>query len=273
MKQQAITNQRYFLSLLNLKQHELNQLIADIPKLYTPYIKREVKKDGKIKEREICPSIGKLKIVQTKLKNNILDKHFLPDYIHGGRKGKDSISNSAEHKGKHFKFCLDLKNFFPSVKNTRVNKVLLNLGYTPEIAHTITKLVTFGNKVPQGAPTSSVITNLVFYVEADIKIEKLIEGKGITYTRYVDDLNFSSQYDFKDITLEIIKIISDAKFKLSRNKSFYKVGKVIITGVEVGQNVLNAPKKLKDKLTEEGRSELSKKGIQSHIKRIKAIGL
>ena len=270
MEQVAITNRRHLLAILGLKQHELTQLIIDIPKLYTTYIKRELKKDGKIKEREICPSIGKLKIIQSRIKNRILDKHQLPEYIQGGRKGKDSISNAAEHRGKHFRFCLDLKNFFPSVKNARVNRVLLKLGYTPEIAHIITKLITFGNKVPQGAPTSTSITNLVFYTEVDIQIEKLIAGQGITYTRYVDDLNFSSQQDFKEHSLEIIKIISDANFKLSRNKTFYKIGKVDITGVEVKQNVLKPTTKLKAKLEEVDRSEPSKAGIQNHIRRIKA---
>ena len=156
------------------------------------------------------------------------------------------------------------------MKNARVNKVLLKLGYKPDIALIITKLITFGNKVPQGAPTSTSITNLVFYVEVDTKIEKLINGKGITYTRYVDDLNFSSQQDFKAISLKIVKIISDANFKLSRNKTFYKIGKVDITGVEVKQNILKPTVKLKEKLNEVDRSEPSKAGIQNHIKRIKA---
>jgi RNA-directed DNA polymerase len=270
MAQRGIINPRHFLSIIGLKQNELDRLIIDIPKLYTPYIKREIKKDGTIKEREICPSIGKLKIIQNRLKNRILDKHPLPAYIQGGRKGKDSISNAVEHRGKHFRFCLDLKNFFPSVKNARVNKVLIQLGYSPTIAHLITKLVTFGNKVPQGAPTSTSITNLVFYKEVDTKIEKIIEGKKITYTRYVDDLNFSSQTDFKGTSLEIIKAISEANFKLSRGKTFYKIGKVDITGVEVKQNILKPTSKLKEKLVESNRSDLSKAGILNHIKRIKA---
>lgn len=270
MGQKAITNQRHLLAILGLKQYELEHLLRNIPKFYTPYIKKELKKDGTVKQREICPSIGKLKIIQSRIKNRILEQHPLPEYIQGGRKGKDSISNAVKHKGKQFKFCLDLKNFFPSVKNTRVNKVLLRLGYTPDVAHLITKLVTFGNKVPQGAPTSTAITNLIFYNEVDIKIEKLIEGKEITYTRYVDDLNFSSQQDFKALSLEIIKIVSDANFKLSRNKTFYKIGKVDITGVEVKQNILKPTAKLQAKLNEEDRSEPSKAGIMHHIKRIKA---
>lgn len=268
--QTAITNQRHFLRLLGLTQVELNQLLLDIPHLYTPYVKKEKKKDGTIKQREICPSIGKLKVVQSRISKRILRNHNLPDYIQGGRKGKDSISNASKHVGKHYRFCLDLKDFFPSVKNARVNKVLLHLGYTPEIAGIITKLVTFDNKVPQGAPTSTDITNLVFFKEVDVQIEKLIKNKAITYTRYVDDLNFSAQYDFKEITFEIVDIISKSNFKLSRKKTFYKMGKVSITGVDVGQNVLKAPEKLKLKLKENDRSESSKLGIENHIKRIKS---
>lgn len=283
MRSRAITNKRHLLAILGLKKDELEKLLLDIPDLYSPYLKREKKKDGTIKERNICPSLGKLKTVQGKIKNWITNEHELPDYIQGGRKKKDSITNAKPHKGKHFHFCLDLKNFFPSVKNWRVNKVLLRKKYHPDIASIITKLVTlektvlykgkpivFRKEIPQGAPTSTAITNLVFYEEVDIKLEKVIKDKRITYTRYVDDLNFSSQTDFIEIVYEIVKVVSEAKFKINRKKTFYKRGKVEITGTDVCQNGLLPTKRLLDKYNDPEITKESKAGVENHIKRIKA---
>jgi RNA-directed DNA polymerase len=263
-----ITNRKHLLAVLGLNEKQLEELLGEIPKLYNPYIKKEVKSDGKIKERAICPSVGKLLTIQHRIKKRILDLHALPEYVQGGVKGKDSISNSKRHQGLNHHFCLDLKNFFPSVKNNRVNKVLLRLGYSPDVASIITKLVTFKNQVPQGAPTSTSITNLVFYSEVDVKLEKLLEGRNIVYTRYVDDLNFSSQGNFDSLTTEITSIISDSNFKINRTKTFYKIGKVPITGSIVGQNRISPTQKLKDKLLDPDRSESSKLGVQNFINRI-----
>jgi len=279
IRQKAVTNDRHLLAILGLKNPELKEILANLDKFYSPYIKREKKKDGSIKRRVICPPKGKLKYIHYLINEKILNTHLLPDYIQGGVKGKDSIRNSKYHKGKNFHFCLDLKNFYPSVKNTRVNRVFLKLGYHPSVASTLTKLVTHSCKVkdielnrevPQGAPTSTSISNLVMYKEVDIHIEKVIKDKGITYTRWIDDLNFSSQTDFIKEVYEIVQIISTANFKINRGKTFYKRGKVTITGVDVYQNALVPPRKLTDKLLEPNRSDKSKAGIQSHINRIKA---
>lgn len=278
MKQLAITNERHLLSILKIKKSHLKKVLDNIAFYYKPWIKEEIKKDGSVKKRPICPSTGTLKLLQKKLKGSLFGKYKLPDYVQGGIKGKDSITNAKAHQGKNFHFCLDLKNFFPSVKSSRVNKVLLNLGYTPSVASTITKLVTATRKteivnlkweVPQGAPTSTCITNLVFYMEVDRYIEKIIADKNITYTRYVDDLNFSSQQDFEPLVYEIVGMIARANFKINRSKTFYKKGKVEITGTQVCQNALKPTKKLKAKAIESDRSEASKKGVQQHIERIK----
>ena len=279
MRELAITNDRHLLSILKIKDNELQDILQRIPTLYKPWIKKEKKKDGSIKLRPICPSVDQLKLIQSRLLSRLFSKYELPTYIQGGIKGNDSITNAKPHQGKLYHFCLDLKNFYPSLKNTRVNRALLKLGYSPSVASTITKLVTctlknqivsLKREVPQGAPTSTSVSNLTFYIEVDVHIEKLIKNKNIIYTRYVDDLNFSSQSDFVDVVHEIVKVISAANFKINRKKTFYKMGKVEITGTEVCQNALKPTKKLKEKALEPGRSEASKRGVLAHIKRIKS---
>lgn len=278
MKHLAITNDRHLQAILKIKEPQLKQVLDSVPTYYKPWIKEEIKKDGSIKRRPICPSVGILKLLQGRLRQNVFGKYRLPEYVQGGIKGKDSITNAKVHQGKNFHFCLDLKNFFPSVKSGRVNKVLLQLGYTPSVASTITKIVTATLKneivdlkweIPQGSSTSTCVTNLVFYMEVDRFIEKLLKGKNIAYTRYVDDLNFSAQFDFEPLVYEIVRIIAKANFKINRKKTFYKRGKVEITGTQVCQNALKPTEKLKEKAIETNRSEASKKGVLKHIERIR----
>jgi RNA-directed DNA polymerase len=279
MRGLAITNRRHFLSTLGIKNEELLEVLSDTARYYKPYIKKEIKKDGSIKERAICPSAGSLKLIQDRMVRRIFSKYRFPKYIQGGIRGSDSITNAKPHQGKPFHFCLDIKNFFPSIKNTRINKVLLKVGYTPDVAHLIAKLVTctkttvlvtLKREVPQGASTSTFITNLTFYQEVDIQIERIIKEKGITYTRYVDDLNFSSQKDFIREAYEIVQVVCRANFKISRKKTFYKKGKVEVTGTQVCQNALKPTNKLLSKLNESERSDASKIGIRNHIERIKS---
>lgn len=95
------------------------------------------------------------------------------------------------------------------------------------ISHWLTNLTTWKYELPQGTPTSTHIANLVF-LDTDLLID-LCNKHNITYTRYVDDLTFSSQQDFQHLLTDILKIVTENNFKLSYRKTQYK-GKQTITG-------------------------------------------
>ncbi len=72
-------------------------------------------KNGKINYRIIHPSKGKLKKVQNRINNSVLSKIELPDYVHGGVKGRSNITNAYSHLGKKFHFLTDIEDYFPSI--------------------------------------------------------------------------------------------------------------------------------------------------------------
>jgi RNA-directed DNA polymerase len=84
----------------------------------------------------------------------------------------------------------DIKDFFPSVPTRRVVGSLINRGILPSLARLIAEVCTVDNQLPQGAPTSVSLGNLVLQ-QLDRRLTELCRREGLTYTRYIDDLAIS----------------------------------------------------------------------------------
>lgn len=261
--------------LLKCDRKTLRSLKDNIDSFY--YEKREVKLDsngnpktinGIVQERITYPSVGLLKTVQKRIKKNILDGIKLPDYIQGGVRKRDNVTNAKIHLGKHYKFVTDLSSFFPSITHRQIYRMFVQNGFSADVSSLLTFLTSYKNQLPQGTPTSTHIANLVFY-PTDKQIVNLCEDKGLTYTRFVDDLTFSSQTDFREICPEIISIIKRSKFKISRKKTHYRAGSMLITGVWVKQNTLNLTHKVIRKIENSDTNSLSQKGLFNYAEKIK----
>ncbi len=109
-----------------------------------------------------------------------------------------------------------------------------------------------------GAPTSSHIANLVF-IPYDYKLWSICLEHKLVYTRFIDDLTFSSQSDFKELSMELVDIINRSPFKISHRKTFYSDKPVEVTGVVVKQNKLEVTNAFKSK----SQAELSEAAIRS----------
>lgn len=236
--------------LLGVPLEDLIELAESTSGYYHPFIKQTLKRNGKLKERLIEPSIGKLKLIQRRIKNRILEpilhRHetFIP--LYGGLKGKCNINNARIHQGKKYHFCVDIRNFFPSITNKIVFKFFRDNGFSTDISYLLTKLVTINGHVPQGAPTSSHIANLVF-IQTDYALKILCDKNQIVYSRFIDDLTFSSQIDFKELTFELLPIILLSSFKINHRKTFYSDKPVEVTGIVVKQNSLDTTDSFKQK--------------------------
>ena len=156
---------------------------------------------------------------------------------------------------------------FVVVYNTLVEK-----GFSPDVASVITKLTTFKGHLPQGAPTSTTLANLVF-LPTGLKLNEIAKQHNLRFTIFVDDVTFSSHNDFKHLTGNIISIIYKDGFKISRGKTTYKSdtsGKVEITGVAKYNNTLGITAKLRKKLSDTSQMKPeSISGLISYAKRIK----
>lgn len=234
-----------------------------------------VAKYGEYWTRTINPPKQELKIIQKRINAYLVDNIRIPEYAFGGVKGKDNIQNARVHKGQKYVFQTDLKDFFPYITNKMVYKMFVDNGFSPDVASLLTKLTTFNGHLPQGAPTSTTIANLVF-IPCGNEIKTIAEREGLRFTTFVDDVTISSQRDFKTVVHEIVNCIQPAEsrgFKISQGKTSYKSGITEITGVKMLNNSMTLTDKLKNKIDAESDKEATPrvKGMLNYVSRIKAI--
>jgi len=169
--------------------------------LYKTFKIPKKNKKGKTKFRHLCDPEQRLKYIQKQIANKILSKFELPEYITGFRKGVSIVDTAKIHAGKKIVMSLDIENFFPSIKQWHVNVMLRMLfKYPDSVNRLISELVTFHNFVPQGAPTSPIISNLVSYAFFDKEVKELSDKYQLNYTRYADDLTFSTNKDYPKLS-------------------------------------------------------------------------
>lgn len=160
-------------------------------------------------ERLISAPMPRLKRAQYWVLDNILAKAGLHEAAHGFVPGRSILTNARNHVGKDVVVNLDLKDFFPSLTYGRVKGLFEALGYSEAAAIPLALLCTEPKVdeveldgehhfvvdgprlLPQGAPTSPAITNLVCR-RLDRRLEGLARTLGYTYSRYADDLTFSA---------------------------------------------------------------------------------
>lgn len=254
--------------VLKVEPREIESIIANIDKFYYEKEKIEISKQGKIKKRVLNPSIKRLKIIQKRIQKSIFTQLQLPDYAYGAVVGRDNVMNARRHQGKKFNFTTDLKKFFPSINHRKVFEMYRSFNFSPTVSRLLTQLTTYKGKLPQGAPTSPSISNLVFIKTGKILEQFAIEN-GITFTSFIDDLTFSAPIDFKDKAHFIIDAIQADGFRISHGKTNYKTKNPLVTGVVVKNNNLALPDSYKIKLQNlDGKTDDQKRGLALYAKKV-----
>ena len=177
---------------LGIRNSTLWWMIHDKEKMYKKF--RLPKRGRSGRYRDIHDPVAALKNTQ----KNIL-VHFLspiPVLAHiGAYIPKRSCRDTAvQHVGKGVIVSLDIKDFFPSVRRSMIKHYLhRDIGYGYRVASLLAELMTYSNFVPQGAPTSGLIANLVAHERFDRRILQDIQrlDPQWTYTRYSDDIDLS----------------------------------------------------------------------------------
>jgi RNA-directed DNA polymerase len=156
------------------------------------------------------------------------------------------VTNAKVHVQKKYVLNLDLENFFPSISIGRVVTVLQlpPLRIQPKVASMIAKLCCYEDSLPQGAPTSPVLSNVICQ-RLDRRIESLVRSHAIVYTRYADDLTFSSDEPFQNGFLSHLdSIIKEEGFTINLKKVRLQLqnSRQEVTGVTVNEKV-NVPQR------------------------------
>lgn len=254
---------------LKTSETDLTKLAENPDSYYHVFQKKKIKPDGSIKIREIVEAKGQLKKIHKLILKNILSKieYPSPPFI-GGLKKKDNILNAYFHKGKPYKFCTDLKNFFPHINNKMVYRAFVNRGFSPDVARILTKLTTYKGGLIQGGANSTHIAYLALWDTVQ-ELIPICDENQIVFTVYVDDMTFSSQKDFKDVSILLRDTIINNGFYINHQKTFYTKGRANITGVKVGQNTLNVKDDFRKKLQNtSGLTELQRQGLERYYNRV-----
>ena len=228
-------------------------------------------KYGEFWTRVINPPKDELKEIQKRINKYLVDNIRMPEYAFGGIKSRDNSLNARFHKGQKYVFQTDLKDFFPFITHKKVYEMFVRVGFSHDVSSMLTKLTTYNGHLPQGAPTSTTIANLVF-MPTGMALQTIAKREGVRFTTFVDDVTMSSQTDFKHVVPEIIETITSYGFKISQGKTTYKSGITDVTGVRMLNNSLTVTDKFVVAIEKEvDKSSARAKGLLNYRERIKTL--
>ena len=222
---------------------------------------------------------------------NVLWEYFLkvlefkpkeknPVLSHAFEKGKSIITNSQMHRNKKYILNIDLKNYFDSFNFGRVRGFFIkdrDFAVSPEIATVIAQIACYQGKLPQGAPSSPIITNLITRI-LDYRIVKIAKKYRFTYSRYADDMTFSTNRELNSNKLrasqelenffaELEEVIISSGFeinpkktRLSNNMQRQEVtGLVVNKKINVKREYVKNTRAMAFQLYKDGAFEIDKK--------------
>lgn len=143
--------------------------------------------------RIIRAPVTALKLLQRKL-NRVLQAVYVPKAsVHGFVLARSVVTNADRHIEKRFVLNLDLEDFFPSINFGRARGMFLAKPYSlpGSVATVLAQICCFENELPQGAPTSPIVSNMVC-ARMDTQLQRLARQHRCTYTRYADDMTIST---------------------------------------------------------------------------------
>jgi RNA-directed DNA polymerase len=149
------------------------------------------KKSGGI--RSISAPKTALKIIQHK-SNQLFQSVYKPKpSTHGFTYDKSIVTNAKQHLRQRYVLNLDLKDFFPSINFGRVRGLLMANPYncTEEVATVFAQICCHNQQLPQGAPSSPTISNMIC-AKLDTQLQRLAQKYQCIYSRYADDITFST---------------------------------------------------------------------------------
>lgn len=217
------------LARFNILPSELNRIILTAPHRYKTFMIPK-RKSGEF--RQIAQPAGELKAIQ----NILIDEVLMELPIHSAavayRDGIGIKKNALVHKNNRFMLKMDFKDFFPSILTEDVSKHLIKYGegkFSQEDIGDISRLILWvpkGSKIRQlsvGAPSSPYVSNTVMY-DFDVTLNNYCLANSVAYTRYADDLIFSTNTpnflaNVERFVHSLIREIDYPKLKINESKT------------------------------------------------------
>ncbi len=218
---------------------------------YRPLRRR--KRDGSA--RRLYAPTAQLKALQRALLHNYLTTFPVHPAATGFRQGASTVTNARRHLGQQVVVTADLEGFFDATSRARVATFFRSVQQDADTPAILTRLCTFRGTLPQGAPTSPILSNLV-NTELDAELSRLVLESGGRYTRYCDDLTFSWSHDGPPAHFQsgVRRALLDRGYRLNSHKGWrvhrLRRGEIPrVTGILLGRDGrLHPPPEVKEQM-------------------------
>ncbi len=249
----------------NKSDEDKLKLLYTISNNHLKYYEKKyiMKKDGT--KRELLIPNKTLKMIQRNILHHVLKGLEVSKYACAYVPHKSLKDNALVHVGAKTILKLDIKNFFSNITFEQLYQSLPNTVFPPAVKVLLLKLCTYNDYLPQGAPTSPYLSNLVMK-NFDNYIGDYCGKRNINYTRYSDDLTFSGDFDVLKLKNKVEGFLDTMGFSINfrKTKVLRNYERQIITGVVVNEK-LNVPRKKRLKIRQE-MYYIKKYGLDNHNK-------
>jgi hypothetical protein len=196
----AASSRHHVAALFGYKPKYLAYILYKIPDAAKYQTFKIPKRSGGFREINApCPELGLLQHKLSELLQDCIEEINTSrkqgdQLAHGFKRDRSIITNAAKHPKREFVFNIDLEDFFGTINFGRVRGFFIkdsNFMLHPAVATVLAQIACHGKGLPQGSPCSPVISNLLGHV-LDVRLCRLASKHGCTYSRYADDLSFST---------------------------------------------------------------------------------
>ncbi len=210
------------------------------------------KRSGKV--RVISAPDYRLKMLQQKIARSLSELYNPRNPVHGFVPDRSVRSNAESHLRRKFVLNVDMKDFFPTITEARVQGLLESVGLDTNVAETIARICTNNGCLPQGAPSSPVISNMICF-RLDKSLMGFSKEHRLLYTRYADDITLSSfqppttlfegdrpdsgRLPLEKLSVQLLSIFGSNGFELNPDKVHYadKNSRRMVTGIKINEGL------------------------------------
>lgn len=245
-----LANETALLTHLGVSPKELKKIWWYRDSMYREF--SITKKERKL--RFITAPDNRVKMLQRKLAP-LLDRLYrVRNPVHGFVPNRSIKSNAEAHIRRRYVVNLDLKDFFPSITENRIRGVLRAIGVDRRVSEIVARLCCYKGHLPQGAPTSPVLSNMICY-RLDTALLQIAKEARAIYTRYADDITFSTfqppaalfeavipptgRFSPKTLKANLQTAVTGNGFDINPNKAYYadRHARRIVTGIKINEFV------------------------------------
>ena len=198
--------------------------------------------------RRIQSPNDRLKALQRRILYRLLARLKSSAYANGFERGRSIVTNALPHAGRAVVLKMDLKDFFTSSRDERIRRYFRRIGWDGAAADLLTRLCTHEGGLPQGAPTSPRLSNLV-NCGLDAALASIAARAGAHYTRYADDLTFSFAADDPSAVRQVVSavkaVVTREGYRLHQDRKLQvrrRHHRQQVTGLVVNESV-NLPRR------------------------------